>query len=120
MDEHYGYYHAKAQNLARELREAYDDALDEVDLLALPTSPITAYEVDESIRGPKELVERAQTGVRTLHSSPFDVTGHPACSVPAGDVNGLPVGLMIVGRHLEDATVLRAGHAFETAIDWSP
>jgi amidase len=41
------------------------------------------------------------------------VTGHPSLSVPAGLVNGLPVGMMITGRHFDDATVLRVGRAFE-------
>lgn len=47
------------------------------------------------------------------NTSPFDVTGHPALSVPAGTSEGLPVGLMFVGEAFDDATVLQAGDAFE-------
>jgi amidase len=47
------------------------------------------------------------------NTAPFDVTGHPAMSVPAGMSDGLPIGMMLIGRHWEDATVLRAAHAFQ-------
>jgi amidase len=47
------------------------------------------------------------------NTAPFDVSGHPAMNVPCARSEGLPVGLMLVGRHWEDATVLRAAHAFE-------
>lgn len=49
----------------------------------------------------------------TWGACPFDVTGHPAVSVPAGMSQGLPVGMMLVGRHREDGTVLRAADAFQ-------
>jgi amidase len=49
-----------------------------------------------------------------------DVTGHPACSVPAGLVNGLPTGMMIIGKHFDDATVLRVAHTFEQAVGGFP
>jgi amidase len=48
------------------------------------------------------------------NTCPFDLTGHPALSVPCGFVNGLPIGLMLVGRRWEDTTVLRAAAGFET------
>jgi amidase len=52
-----------------------------------------------------------------LHNTaPFDVTGNPALSVPCGISDGLPVGMMLVGRHFDDATVLRAGHAYQAAV----
>jgi len=54
------------------------------------------------------------------NTAPFDVTGHPACSVPAGPADGLPVGMMIVGRQFGDATVLRAAHAYEQALGGFP
>ena len=54
------------------------------------------------------------------NTCPFDVTGHPACSVPAGLNDGLPVGMMIVGKRFDDATVLRVAHAFETAVGGFP
>ena len=54
------------------------------------------------------------------NTAPFDVTGHPACSVPAGLADGLPVGMMIVGRQFDDATVLRVAHAFEQAVGGFP
>ena len=49
-----------------------------------------------------------------------DVTGHPACSVPAGLAGGLPTGMMIIGRHWYDATVLRVAHTFEQAVGGFP
>jgi amidase len=54
------------------------------------------------------------------NTAPFDVTGHPATSVPAGLADGLPAGLMIVGRHLEDGTCLRVARAFENAVGGFP
>ncbi len=50
--------------------------------------------------------------------SPFDVTGHPAMSVPCGTVDGLPVGLMLIGRHLNECTIYGAAQALETGADW--
>jgi aspartyl-tRNA(Asn)/glutamyl-tRNA(Gln) amidotransferase subunit A len=51
-------------------------------------------------------------------TSPFNLTGQPAMSLPCGDVDGLPVGLQIVGRPLDEASVLRVGKAYESATDW--
>ena len=53
------------------------------------------------------------------NTAPFDVSGHPAMNVPCARSEGLPVGLMLVGRQWEDATVLRAAHAFEQLGDYS-
>lgn len=115
--EYGGYYHAKAQNLRRELRAAYDDALAECDVLAMPTTPTTAFEVEDELTR-KELVARAQGKKgRTRNTMPFNMTGHPAISVPCGsDDEGLPVGLMLVGERFDDATVLAAANAFERSV----
>ena len=48
----------------------------------------------------------------------FDTTHHPALSVPCGRIDGLPVGMMLVGRHFDEATLYRLAHAFEQAGDW--
>ena len=47
-----------------------------------------------------------------------DLTGHPSMSIPCGNVDGLPVGLMLTGRNMEDMTLLQAARAFETLGDW--
>jgi amidase len=52
------------------------------------------------------------------NTAPFDMTGHPAISIPCAKSNGLPVGLMLVGRHFDDATVLRVANAFEQNTNW--
>ena len=52
------------------------------------------------------------------NTSPFDVTGHPAMNVPCGMSNGLPIGMMLIGRDYTESTILRASHAFEMAADW--
>src|SRR5215211_6060684 len=107
------HYYAKAQNLGRRLRAAYGEALERFDVLALPTTPMKAMR-RPAADAPIEEVLGAALG-NIFNTAPIDVTGNPALSVPCGFCDGLPVGLMLVGRHWEDATVLRAGHAFEQA-----
>ena len=52
------------------------------------------------------------------NTCPFDVSGHPAFTAPCGKVNGLPVGIMLVGRHFEETTVIQAAQALEQVGDW--
>src|SRR6267154_2015544 len=52
------------------------------------------------------------------NTCPFDVTGHPALTIPCGMVDGLPIGMMLVGKHFDEATLIRAASAFETLGDW--
>jgi amidase len=65
--------------------------------------------------------ETLAAALGNLHNtSPFDVTGNPALSVPCGMSDGLPIGMMLVGRHFDDATVLRAGNAYVSATSALP
>jgi amidase len=52
------------------------------------------------------------------NTCPFDVSGHPAFTVPCGSKNGLPIGLMLVGRHFEETTLFRLASAIEASTDW--
>ena len=117
-------YYAKARNLAFLLRKAYDDVLKKYDALIMPTTPFKAVRFDdESIKKYDELLIMPTTpfeidipllrGYNDLNTAPFNVTGHPAINVPVGYSNGLPVGMMIIGRHFEDDIVLRLAYAYE-------
>jgi aspartyl-tRNA(Asn)/glutamyl-tRNA(Gln) amidotransferase subunit A len=88
------------------------------DLLLTPTLAVPPFEV--GIQGPTTIEGLAVDQFEWLHFTyPFNLTGHPAASVPAGwTQDGLPIGLQIVGRHLGDALVLRAAARFEEARPW--
>ncbi len=117
LDEQAGYrYLALARNLTRELRRQYDELLTRVDLLLLPTSPITAPPIPEPDASAAVIYNTAYATL--THTFAFNLTQHPALSVPCGLVDGLPVGLMLVGRHWDEATLYRAAHAFEQERDW--
>lgn len=114
-EEYMSLFHAKAQNLRRALTDAYDDTLGEYDAIVLPTTPMTARDVRETLSFGEKL-DRAADMIG--NAAPFDVTGHPAISVPCGTANGLPVGLQFVGTHFDDATVLATAAAFEETVGW--
>ncbi len=119
MQEHYhGRYYAKAQNLARSLSAAYDAALTNCDLLVMPTLPMKATKIPAADASREESVARALEML--ANTCPFDVTGHPAISIPCGMSEGLPVGIMLIGRIGEDATVLRAADAFQRQVFRAP
>jgi amidase len=111
QDSYHGRYYAKAQNLAHGLRQAYDFALKDVSLLVMPTIPMKAT----PLPGPDTpFAERIGLALGMIQNTcPFDVTGHPAMNVPVAISDGLPVGMMLVGRHGDEATVLKAARAFE-------
>jgi amidase len=111
-----GRFYAKAQNLARKLRAAYDTALSQYDVLLMPTLPVKATPLPPA-GAPRELV--VQRAFEMLpNTCPTDATGHPALQLPCGMSDGLPVGMMLIGKHYDEATLYRAGQAFETSGDW--
>jgi amidase len=114
---HYrGHFYAKAQNLSRLLRKSYDDVLARYDLLLMPTLPMKATPLPAA-NAPLALY--CQRGFEMLpNTCSFDVTGHPAMSIPCGMSDGLPIGMMLVARHYNEATIYRAAHAFEQLGDW--
>lgn len=111
MSERYNHhYYAKGQNLSRRLRAAYDDALSKYDVLVMPTTPMKAmpFPQDDSMA-----TYFSTTLGMLANVDPFNVSGHPAMSVPCGTSNGLPVGLQIIGKLWDEAMVFRAAYAFE-------
>jgi amidase len=111
MSERYNHhYYAKGQNVGRRLRARYAEALERCDVLLLPTTAMKARPFPES----RSIPEVLGAALGNLHNTAaFDVTGNPALSVPCGMSDGRPIGMMLVGRHFDDATVLRAGHAYQ-------
>ena len=116
MNERYhGRMYGKAQNLRRVLRGAYDKALEQFDVLAMPTTPMKAHKYDPD-QGIENLLS---VGWRMFgNTQPMDMTGHPAISIPCAKSDGLPVGLMLIGKPFDDAMVLRVAHAFEQHVSW--
>ncbi|KAA8970020.1 amidase [Mycobacterium sp.] len=106
-----GASYAKARNLLPHVRAAYDDALEQYDVLVMPTVPGTAETLPAGGEDDAALLAKMLT--KAVNTAPMNITGHPAVSVPAGLLDGLPVGMMIMGKRFDDATVLRAAHAFE-------
>jgi amidase len=115
---HYrGHFYAKAQNLNRKMRAAYDSALSDYDLLLMPTLPMKATPLPPP-NAPHELsIQRAFEMV--TNTAPFNATGHPAMSLPCGMSDGLPIGLMLIGKYFDEPTIYRAAASFESAGDWT-
>jgi amidase len=114
---HYrGHFYAKAQNLSRKLRAAYDAALANYDLLLMPTLPVKATPLPAADAPRSLYLQRAFEMIP--NTAPFDATGHPAMTLPCGMSDGLPVGLMLIGKHFDESTIYRAAAAFEGGADW--
>src|SRR5919109_59098 len=117
LDRYGGRFYAKAQNLRRRVRAGYDAVLAVHDLLLLPTVPMKATPIPAKDATPQEITRRSWEPTR--NTCPFNVTGHPAISVPCGMEDGRPIGLMLVGRHSAEETIYRAAAAFERSGDWT-
>ncbi|HEV7755676.1 MAG TPA: amidase [Mycobacteriales bacterium] len=111
IDEYQSRHYAMARNLTFELRRAYDKALASYDVLVMPTLPITATTLVAPTDSREDYITRALEMI--VNTAPLDVSGHPATTVPTEPVDGLPAGLMIIGKRFDDATCLRVADAYE-------
>lgn len=113
-----GIDYVQAQRVRELIRQDFAAALSKVDVIVAPTVPIAASKVGEdpvTIGTAKELVISATIRL----NRPSNHTGLPAISVPCGfTAGGLPIGLQLIGRAFDEATVLRAAHAYEAASPW--
>jgi amidase len=117
--------YAKTMNIAQLQRDSYEKLFQEYDLIVMPTTPFVAPQNIEWQRGdPPMDALKPSIGI-TINTAIFDVTGHPAMSLPVGfapskdDPNvRLPVGMQIVGGLWQEQKILNAGYAWESAYDW--
>jgi len=113
-----GSEYLKGQRVRRLIRDEVDRVLGDVDVLIAPTLPIAAVPV-----GAREVdIDGKPQPVRpslVRYTRPFNVSGHPVASVPCGfTVDGLPIGMQVIGRTFDEATVLRLADAYQRVTDW--
>lgn len=117
MKKHYGSrFYGKSVNISRRIAAAYDAVLAKFDLILLPTMVLKSTPLPPADASRELYVQRALEMIG--NTCPFDITHHPAMTVPCGMSDGLPIGMMLVGKHFDEATIYRAGYAFEQSGDW--
>jgi aspartyl-tRNA(Asn)/glutamyl-tRNA(Gln) amidotransferase subunit A len=113
-----GVHYVRAQQVRQLVRREVDTALAKRDVLLAPATPIPAPVLGEN----ETQLGDGKSDVRSAlirFTRPFNVSGHPACSVPCGfTAGGLPIGLQLVGRAFDEATVLRVADAYQRVTDW--
>ncbi len=105
-------YYRQANRVRAMLREEFDRAFDRVDVLLTPTSPTVAFPLGARTQDPLTMY------LADLLTVPANLAGLPAMSLPGGFINGLPVGIQLMARDWDEATLFRAGYAFQQATDW--
>ncbi len=109
---YYDAYYIKAQKVRRLIKDDFDRAFREVDVIMGPTSPHTAFPLGSKTKDPVTMY------LEDIYTIAVNLAGLPGLSVPAGLVNGLPIGLQIVGRDFSEAQLLNLAHRFQQATDW--
>ncbi|PSN61443.1 amidase signature enzyme [Corynespora cassiicola Philippines] len=117
--------YAKTMNIAQQLRDSYEKLFQEYDVIVMPTTPIVAPPNPEWKRGDSPMAALKPSMGITTNTAIFDVTGHPAVSLPVGfapsDVDSsvlLPVGMQLVGGLWQEQKILDAAFAWESANEW--
>ena len=110
---YYDAYYIKAQRLRRMISEDFQRAFEKCDLIAGPTTPSTAFVLGENNDDPIAMY------LNDIFTNSVNLAGLPGLSVPAGfDAKGLPVGLHLIGKYLDESTILNVAHQYQTETDW--
>lgn len=110
-----GYYDAfykKAQCIRQLIRDDFTNAFNDVDVILSPTSPSPAFALNEKVTDP---IKMYQNDIFTLSSN---LAGLPALSMPMGFHEGLPLGLQLIGKPLDESLILNLAHQYQTVTDW--
>jgi aspartyl-tRNA(Asn)/glutamyl-tRNA(Gln) amidotransferase subunit A len=111
---YYDAYYLKAQKVRTLIRQDFENIFAKYDVVIGPTAPTTAFKIGEKVDDPLTMY------VNDICTIPVNLAGLPAISVPCGLADGLPVGLQIIGKAFDEATILRVAHAYEQATERLP
>jgi aspartyl-tRNA(Asn)/glutamyl-tRNA(Gln) amidotransferase subunit A len=106
---YYDAYYLRAQKVRTLVKDDFQKAFEQVDVLVAPTSPTTAFKIGEKIDDPLKMY------LADAYTIPVNLAALPALSLSCGIVDGLPVGLQIIGRHWDEKTILGVGKIYEKA-----
>src|SRR3712207_16388 len=110
---YYDAYYLKAQKVRTLIKQDFEQAFENVDVLVCPTAPTTAFKAGDKTTDPLSMY------LIDLMTIPVNLAGLPGMSVPCGfDSEGLPIGLQIIGNALREDTVFQVAYAYEQATDW--
>jgi aspartyl-tRNA(Asn)/glutamyl-tRNA(Gln) amidotransferase subunit A len=110
---YYEAYYKKAQQVRTLIKQDFDNAFKEVDVIVTPTSPSAAFKIGEKATDPLQMY------LSDIFTISVNLAGVPAVSIPCGFTkDNLPIGLQIIGRHFDEETVLKAAYAYEQNTEW--
>ena len=109
---YYDAYYLKAMKVRRLIKEDFDKAFKNVDVLICPTSPSLPFKLGEKISDPLQMY------LSDILTVTQNLAGVPSLNVPCGFVNNLPVGMQIVGPHFSEKLLYQAGYAYEQETKW--
>lgn len=109
---YYDAYYLKALKVRTLVKQDFDRAFEQVDVLVTPTAPTTAFPIGAKSSDPLAMY------LQDICTIPINLAGIPAVSIPCGFAGGMPIGMQIIGRPLGEATILQAAYAFEQAHDY--
>ena len=104
---YYDAYYVKAQKVRTLIKQDFDRAFEKFDVLLSPTAPTPAFRLGEKSGDPLTMY------LSDVCTVPINLAGIPALSIPAGFVDGLPVGLQLMGKHFDEGTLYRVAYTFE-------
>ena len=109
---YYDAYYLKAQQVRHLIADDFKQAFQKVDVIAGPTSPTVAFKLGEKFNDPVTMY------LSDIYTIAVNLAGLPGMSIPAGFVNGLPVGLQLIGNYFDEARLLNVAHQYQQATDW--
>jgi aspartyl-tRNA(Asn)/glutamyl-tRNA(Gln) amidotransferase subunit A len=110
---YYDAYYLKAQKVRTLIRRDFEQAFERCEVIATPTSPTPAFKVGEKTENPLQMY------LSDIFTISVNLAGLPGMSIPCGFTKaGLPIGLQLIGKPFDEATVLKVAHAYEQATDW--
>lgn len=109
---YYDAYYLKAQQLRRLISEDFKQAFEKVDVIMGPTSPTVAFNIGEKVDDPVTMY------LSDIYTIAVNLAGLPGMSIPAGFVDGRPVGLQVIGNYFAEARLLNVAHQYQQVSDW--
>jgi len=109
---YYDAYYKKAQQVRTLIKKDFEEVFAKYDVIVGPTTPTSAFKIGENIEDPLTMY------ANDILTIPLNLAGLPGISVPCGFDAGLPLGLQIIGKYFDEATIYRVAHAFEQATDF--